>query len=144
MSGKTPTEQLRESRVEKAAENAVGLTIAERLTRRAKANTTVIQLLPDAEGDIFVEMHLPTWDDTCELTQIDVMMTTKSGRMKLAKVMHGLCATDELDLAFLAFWKSGAIGLVDMRLIVEGLLAAAAAAIKSTEEVQKAQTFRKD
>ena len=45
--------------VKKAAEDAAGLTIAERLTRRAKEQTVSLEL-SDHEGDFWITMRQPT------------------------------------------------------------------------------------
>ena len=136
MAEKTATEKRHEHLAEKAAEDAAGLTIAERLTRRAKAQTVMITL-PDDE-DIIIEMQVPSWGHTCELTQMETLMATKKGHDRIAGIMDDLCRTPGLNLAF---WKSGAIGLVDMRLLIEGLTSES---LKYAKQRAAAQSFRKD
>lgn len=124
--------------VKKAAEDAAGLTIAERLTRRAKAKVVSIQLLADEDGDLTIDMHLPSWGYTCELAQMETLMTTKKGHNRIAEIMDDLCQTQGIDIAF---WKSGMIGISDMRALLEGLTSES---IKATQRVKEAQTFRED
>jgi len=119
----------------KAAEDAAGLTIAERLTRRAKAQTVMVTI-PDDVGDILIEMQIPSWGVVCELTQMETMMASHEGHLRIAEIMSDLCRTPGLDKDF---WISGAIGLLDMRLLIEGLTSES---IKSVQHVQAAQSFR--
>jgi len=123
--------------VKKAAEDAAGLTIAERLTRRAKAQTVMITL-PDDDEDIIIEMQVPSWGHTCELTQMESLMATPKGHIHIAEIMDDLCQNPELDLAF---WKSGAIGLIDMRLLIEGLTSES---LKYAKQRAATQSFRND
>lgn len=123
--------------VKKAAEDAAGLTIADRLTRRAQEQSIAVTL-PDDNGDIVIEMQIPSWGAVCELTQMESMMATRKGHIRIAEIMDDLCQTPGLDIEF---WKSGAIGLLDMRLLIEGLTSES---LKSTQRVKEAQTFRND
>ena len=121
-----------------AAEDAAGLTIAERLTRRAKAQIVSVSLLPDDDGELIIDMHVPSWGQTCELTQMESLMETPKGHKQIAEIMNDLCQTPELDLKF---WKSGAIGLSDMRALIEGLTAEY---LKSAQNMQEVVSFRAD
>jgi hypothetical protein len=84
----------------------------------------------DENGDFDIPMHLPTWGETCELTQIETMMVDMKGRKHMATIMDDLCVDPSLNYDF---WLNGSIGLVDMRLLIEGLTTAAT---KRTKEVQ--------
>lgn len=115
-----------------AAEDAAGLTIAERLTRRAKAQNITITI-PDDDGDLLIDMQIPAWKDVCELTQMEAMMETPEGQARIAEILGDLCQTDGLDNEF---WESGQIGLIDMRLVIEGLTS------ESVQRVNQVRSFR--
>lgn len=123
--------------VKQAADDAAGLTMSEWLTRRAKAHTVIVTF-PDDEGDRSIEMQIPSWGHTCELTQMESMMATTKGHNRIAEIMNELCQTPSLDLKF---WKSGAIGLIDMRHLIEGLTSES---LKSAQQTQAVQSFRSD
>lgn len=125
-------ERRRGRQVKQAAEDAAGLTIAERLTRRAKAQNITITI-PDDAGDLLIDMQIPTWKDVCELTQMEAMMETLEGQARIAEILGDLCQTDGLDNEF---WKSGQIGLIDMRLVIEGLTT------ESAQRVNQVRSFR--
>ncbi|RLD18803.1 MAG: hypothetical protein DRI69_09660 [Bacteroidetes bacterium] len=129
--------RIREREANEAAEVEAGLSMAEWLTRRAKLQTILITF-PDDTGDRVIEMQIPSWGAVCELTQMEAMMSTKKGHLRIAEILNDLCMTPSLDLAF---WKSGAIGLIDMRHLIEGLTSES---LKSTQKVIESQTFRKD
>ena len=126
--GKRKTER----KTKEAAETAVGLTIADRLINRAKLQIVDIPLR-DETGDFDIPMHLPSWGETCELTQIETMMVDMKGRKHMATLMDTLCVDPSLNYDF---WLNGSIGLVDMRLLIEGLTAAA------TKRIKEVQSFR--
>lgn len=132
------TARIQKRQVTQEAETASGLTIAERLTRRAKAQTVTVTLLPDEDGEIPVDMQIPSWGLTCELTQMESMMATRKGHLRIAEIMSALCQTPGLDIEF---WKSGAIGLTDMRHLIEGLTSES---LKLTQRAQEARSFRND
>ena len=119
-------------KVKEAKEVSVGLTIADRLTNRAKEEVTNIPM-HDQKGDFTIPMYLPTWGATCDLTQIETMMVDTKGRERMASLMAELSADPSLDYAF---WLSGTIGIVDMRLIIEGLTTA------TTDRVREVKSFR--
>lgn len=118
--------------VKKEAEAAAGLTIADRLTLRAGEQSISITL-PDDAGDIIIDMQIPTWKDVCELTQMEKMMETPEGHARIAEILGDLCQTDGLDHEF---WESGQIGLIDMRLVIEGLTS------ESVQRVNQVRSFR--
>ena len=104
-------------KTKEAAEAAAGLTIADRLINRAESQIVNIPM-QDETGDFVIPMHLPTWGETCELTQIETMMVDMKGRKHMATLMDSLSADPSLNYDF---WLNGSIGIVDMRLLIEGL-----------------------
>ena len=116
----------------KAEDQHFAATMAERLTQRGQAKTVDV-VLTDPDGDLVIPMRLPTWRITCELTQIEVMMVNKTGRKKLAKIMTDLSADSSMNEEF---WNGETIGLVDMKLLIEGLTEA------STKRMKEAKQFR--
>ena len=119
-------------KVKEEAEVSTGLTIAARLTNNAKLQTVDIKM-KDGAGDFNIPMHLPSWGETCELTQIETMMVNMKGRKRMAELMEGLCVDPSLDYNF---WLDGSIGLIDMRLLIEGLTTAA------SERIKEVKSFR--
>lgn len=132
------TKRIKDRDDKKASEKDAGLSMAEWLTRRAKANTITVVFPDDGGEDRSIEMQIPSWGTVCELTQMESMMSTKKGHLRIAEIMSDLCQTPGLDLNF---WKSGAIGLIDMRHLIEGLTSES---LKSTQKVIETQSFRKD
>ena len=131
MTGDDPdiTERKTARKVKEAAEVAVGLTIADRLTNRAKLQIVDIPM-KDETGDFNIPMHLPSWGETCELTQIETMMIDMKGRKHMATLMDNLSADPSLNYDF---WLNGSIGIVDMRLLIEGLTKATQQRIKEVK-----------
>ena len=116
-------------KVKEAAEAAAGLTIADRLINRAKLQIVDIPMR-DETGDFNIPMHLPSWGETCELTQIETMMIDMKGRKHMATLMDSLSADPSLNYDF---WLNGSIGIVDMRLLIEGLTKATQQRIKEVK-----------
>ena len=116
-------------KTKEAAETAAGLTIADRLINRAKLQIVDI-LMRDETGDFDIPMHLPSWGETCELTQIETMMVDMKGRKHMATLMGSLSVDPSLDYDF---WLNGSIGIVDMRLLIEGLTEATQQRIKEVK-----------
>lgn len=119
-------------KTKEAAEAAAGLTIADRLINRARLQIVDIPMR-DETGDFNIPMHLPSWGETCELTQIETMMIDVEGRKRMATLMDNLSADPSLNYDF---WLNGSIGIVDMRLLIEGLTTA------TTERIKEVKSFR--
>lgn len=122
----------------KAAEDAAGLSIADRLTHRTESRVVVVALPDDEYGEISIEMQIPSWGQTCELTQMESLMATPEGHKRIAEIMNDLCRTPGLDLEF---WSSGVTSLLDMRLLLEGLTIEATKTAQHREDIR---SFRKD
>ena len=123
--GKRKTER----KTKEAAKTAAGLTIADRLINRARLQVVDIPMR-DETGDFVIPMHLPSWGETCELTQIETMMIDMKGRKHMATLMDNLSADPSLNHDF---WLNGSIGIVDMRLLIEGLTKATQQRIKEVK-----------
>ncbi|MBC2746260.1 MAG: hypothetical protein HF975_04490 [ANME-2 cluster archaeon] len=136
MSGDDPeiTKRKIERKTKEAAANAAAATIADRLTNRARDQVVNVSLQDDA-GDIKIPMRIPSLGITYDLSQIETLMTNQQGQEKLATLMSELSLDPSLDYEF---WLKGPIGLVDFRLIVEGLTEA------SVTRMQDVQSFRKE
>lgn len=132
------TERKHKRHAKESAEAVIGLSIADRLTRRAKAQIVTVALPADEDGVIQIKMQLPSWGLTCELAQMETLMGTPEGYLRIADVMNELCQTPGLDIEF---WKSGVIGLADMRQLLEGLTSES---VKLAQRVNEAQSFRED
>lgn len=137
MSGKDdPTiEKRRQQRQQKkAVENAAAATIADRLTNRAKTQTVNVPMQDDA-GDLNIPMHIPSVGDTYDLTQFEDMMQDQEGRERMATMMTDLSVDPSMDYDF---WLNGSIGLLDLRLLIEGLTSA------SLQRMKEVKSFRKE
>lgn len=136
MSGDDPNiAKRKKDRQEKtAAENAAAATIADRLTNRAKTQVVNVTMHDEA-GDFEIPMRVPSLGGTYALTQIEAMMNDQQGREDLAATMANLSMDPSMDYDF---WMNGSIGLVDFRLIIEGLTEA------SVQRMQEVKSFRKD
>ena len=118
--------------VKEAAENAAALTIADRLTNRAKLQTVDVQIKDDA-GDFSIPMQVPSLGVTYDLAQFEEMMQNQEGREKMAILMSDLSVDPSMDYDF---WLSGTIGLLDLRMLISGLTTA------SLERMNEAKSFR--
>jgi hypothetical protein len=64
---------------------------------------------------------------------MEAMMETPEGHARIAEILGDLCQTEGLDNKF---WESGQIGLIDMRLVIEGLTT------ESAQRVNQVRSFR--
>lgn len=124
--------------VKKAAENAAGLTIAERLTRRAKAQTVEL-LLEDEGGEFTIVMRQPTRAEMDELQRMQLAIqeegTQDEANDRLCVLLDQLCIDGSLDYQF---WMDGNYGMGDLIAIVQKLFESLVVQVKA------AQTFRSD
>jgi hypothetical protein len=112
MAEQSISQKRRQKKAEKAAEDAAGLTIAERLTRRAKEQTVSLKL-SDHEGDFWITMRQPT------RAEMDALQK--------------LCLDGSLDYGF---WMTGNYSMSDLIEIVQKLFESLVA------QVNAAQSFR--
>ena len=124
--------------VKKAVETAAGLTIAERLTRRAKAQT--VELTLEDEGGAFgIEMRQPTRAEMDDLQKLQVAIQEEGSQdeanERLCKMLEDLCLDESLDYRF---WMAGDYDMIDMIDIINKLFESLVVRVKA------AQTFRKD
>jgi hypothetical protein len=123
------TERKQARTTKQAAENAAAATIADRLTNRAKTQIVNVTMQDEA-GNFNIPMQVPSVGVTYELAQFEELMKDEDGRVKMATMMADLSTDPSMDYDF---WYSGTIGLVDLRLLIEGLTTAA---LKRMEEVR--------
>lgn len=132
------TERKRGRQVKKAAENAVGLTIAERLTRRAKAQTVELTL-EDEGGEFGIKMRQPTRAEMDDLQKMRVAIqeedSQEEANAKLSVMLGDLCIDRSLDYKF---WMAGDYDMIDMIDIINKLFESLVVRVKA------AQTFRSD
>jgi len=129
-------ERRRGRQVKQAAENAVGLTIAERLTRRAKAKTVELPM-NDEDGDFAIVMQQPTRVEMDDLRVMQIAIQNEStqdaANDQLCVILESLCIDDSLDYEF---WMAGNYDMIDLIDIVNKLFESL------TTRVKEAQTFR--
>jgi hypothetical protein len=131
-------ERKRGRQVKKAAEDAAGLTIAERLTRRAKAQTVELTL-EDEGGEFGIEMRQPTRAEMDDLQKMRAAIqeegTQDEANERLCMILDDLCIDSSLDFEF---WIAGNYDMIDMIDIVNKLFESLVVRVK------EAQTFRED
>lgn len=124
--------------VKQAAENAAGLTIAERLTRRAKAQTVEL-MLEDEGGEFGIEMRQPTRAEMDDLQKMRAAIQEEGSQDeandRLCRTLEDLCLDESLDYQF---WMAGNYDMIDMIDIVNKLFESLVVRVKS------AQSFRSD
>lgn len=124
--------------VKKAAENAAGRTIAERLTRRAKAQTVELQMT-DEDGDFAIVMRQPTRAEMDDLQKMRAAIqeedSQEEANTKLSVMLGDLCIDRSLDYKF---WMAGDYDMIDMIDIINKLFESLVVRVKA------AQTFRSD
>ena len=123
-----------ERQQKKAAENVAAATVADRLTNRAKTQIVNVPMQDDA-GNFDIPMHIPSVGDTYDLTQFEDMMQDQEGRERMATMMTDLSVDPSMDYNF---WLNGSIGLLDLRLLIEGLTSA------SLQRMKEVKSFRKE
>ena len=117
-----------------AVENAAAATIADKLTNRAKTQIVDVPMQDEA-GNFDIPMHIPSMGDTYDLTQFENMMQDQEGRERMATMMTDLSVDPSMDYNF---WLNGSIGLLDLRLLIEGLTSA------SLQRMKEVKSFRKE
>lgn len=122
----------------KAAETAAGLTIAERLTRRAKVQTVRLEM-QDEDGDFAIVMQQPTRAEMDNLQKMQIAIqeegTQDEANEQLCTMLAHLCVAPSLDYAF---WMTGNYSMTDLIAIVQKLFESLVVQVKA------AQSFRKD
>jgi len=108
------SEKRKEILKEREADKQKQLTIAERLTRRAKQLATKITLSDDI-GEFEIEMRQPTrkqLDELLKLKQeIQQIETQEEANKKLYSLLADLCLDDSLDFEY---WEKGDYALADL------------------------------
>jgi len=127
----------KQKRMEKtAAETAAGLTIADRLTRRAKERTVSLEL-SDHEGDFEITMRQPTRAEMDDLQKMQIAIQNEStqdeANDRLCVSLGDLCLDESLDYEF---WMAGNYSMEDLIEIIQKLFESLVARVKA------AQSFR--
>lgn len=106
---------------QEAAETAAGLTVAERLTRRAK-NKTIDLPLSDEDGDYIIAMRQPTRRELDELLQyqeaIQKPAEHDAANKGMCDMLADLCIDSSLNSEY---WMRGDYNIDDLVLIVQKL-----------------------
>lgn len=117
---------------------AVAMSVADRLTRRAKAQTVDLTL-SDGVGDFIITMRQPTrreMDDLQKLqNDIQDVNTQDEANKSLCGMLDSLCIDDSLNYDF---WMSGNYSMNDLITLVQKLFESL------VKQVKSAQSFRKD
>ena len=120
----------------KVAEDAAGLTIADRLTRRAKAQTVRLEM-QDEDGDFAIVMQQPTRAEMDDLQKMQLAIqkegTQEEANERLCVMLAHLCVAPSLDYQF---WMAGDYSMEDLIAIVQKLFESL------VERVKAAQSFR--
>ncbi len=122
--------------VKTAAETAAGLTIADRLTRRAKARTVELPM-QDEDGDFTITMRQPTRAEMDELQRMQIAIQKEDAQDeandRLCVMLDHLCINGSLDYQF---WMDGNYSMEDLIAIIQKLFESLVAQVKA------AQSFR--
>lgn len=131
-------ERRHERQVKKAAETAVGLTIAERLTRRANAKTIELPMI-DEDGVFSIVMRQPTRVEMEDLQRAQEELQNEKSQDaandRLCVMIARLCIDESLDYQY---WMDGNYDMVDLIDLVNTLFGSL------VERVKAARSFRTD
>lgn len=118
---------------DEAAGNAVALTVAERLTRRAK-NKTIDLPLTDEDGDYNIEMRSPTRKCLDKLLAYQTAIKKPEEQVvaneKICRALDYLCIDESLNYDY---WINGDYDVNDLVLIIQKLFENFANIIKEAE-----------
>lgn len=121
-----------------AAETAAGLTIADRLTRRARTQTVELSY-EDEDGEFSVVLRTPTRKELDMLliiqTNLQKVGTQDAAGEKLCHMLDDLAIDSSLNYAY---WKEGDYSMDDFIQIFAKIYTAIA------DQVQEVQTFREN
>lgn len=112
----------RKERLEKqAAQNAKGMTVADRLTRRAKQQITKVTLSDDL-GEFIIELRQPTRKELDELLKFQREIQDPNKTEEASKELYGmlgkLCCDKSLDEQY---WREGEYSLSDLMELINKL-----------------------
>lgn len=125
-------------KTKEAAESAVGLTIADRLTRRARTQTVELPY-EDEDGEFSIVLRTPTRKELDSLlviqTNLQKVDTQDAAGEKLCYMLDDLAIDSSLNYAY---WKEGDYSMDDFIQIFAKIYTAIA------DQVQEVQTFREN
>ncbi len=131
-------ERRKERLAKQAADNVASMSIAERLTRRAKQQTTKVTMTDDL-GEFIIELRQPTRKELDELLkfQKDIQNPEKETEAseKLYAMLGSLCCDDSLNAEY---WAQGNYSLNDLMDIINKLFS------RFVERFHEVQKFRQD
>jgi HAMP domain-containing protein len=132
-------ERKRGRQVKKAAEDAAGLTVAERLTRRAMAQTVELTL-EDEGGKFIIKMRQPTRAgmEALQKAQIELQIeeTQEAANEQICKILDQVCIDGSLDYAY---WIHGDYNMIDLSEIIDTLFESI---VKRAKAAKAAKSFR--
>lgn len=118
------------------ADAVVAMSIADRLTRRAKAQTVDLSL-SDVVGDFIITLRQPTRKEMDELQELQKDIQDKNMQLEanrtLCEMLDSLCIDDSLNYDF---WMAGNYSVTDLIIIIQKLFESL------VEQVKTAQSFR--
>ena len=124
--------------VTEQADAAVAMSVADRLTRRAKVQTVQISLEDDL-GEFIIEMQQPMRREMDELQELQTQIQNENSQVKanesLCLILGKLSIDDSLDYDF---WLAGNYNMNDLISIIQKLFESL------VEQVKAAQSFRQD
>ena len=125
-------------KIKEAAETAAGLTIADRLTRRARTQTVELPY-KDEDGEFSIVLRTPTRKELDMLlviqTNLQKVDTQDAAGEKLCYMLDDLAIDSSLNYAY---WKEGDYSMDDFIQIFAKIYTAIA------DQVQEVQTFREN
>ncbi len=130
------TKRRKERLAKQTEENIAGLSIADRLTRRAKQQTTKV-MLSDDMGEFIIELRLPTRKELDELLkfqrEIQDPEKTEEASQHLYRMLGSLCCDESLNEQY---WAQGEYNMGDLLDIINKLFSG------FVERFQEVQKFR--
>lgn len=133
-------ERRRKRLADKAEADAAAMTVAERLTRRAKSKTVALTL-SDLEGDFIINMRQPTRAELDRLlkyqTAIQKPDEQEDANKKMCFMIGDLCTDDSLNAEF---WESGDYAIDDLVTIIQKLFENFVTIIKEAESFRPNRT----
>lgn len=137
-------ERRQKRQVKKAAEDAAGLTIAERLTRASKDDRINISMT-DEDGEFVLEMREPLSSERIKLRNTVIGFEGRSAQdqekaeSEFAELLADFCVDESLNVDF---WINGDYTPSKMKQIIVELMGTSEKQIQKAKEIIEAQSFR--
>ena len=133
-------------RIKKAADDAAGLTVAERLTRASKEEIVKIPIKYSG-GDFFIEMRLALVSEQQAIRRIskefggNVKDHEEEIEVKLAEMFAHHSIDESLDMDF---WMRAEFSASIFQRLLYALLGMSEEQVRAAQEITEAKSFRKD